>query len=214
MAEAESEIERDWVPAIQARALVQQLLQENEAGAATALTQWAATKAVTSRFRSLREWSDEDPDDRFKSENGIVDDEFWHRFVEAGQADGAQWKTGNFSIEWYESGYDHHKAIYSVDFDANEIRQAAPPLPPAPQHAEVSGAGAISARPKGGAPRKPFWDPLWIEMIRRIRAGTLNPKSSGELERIMEDWCDSRGFTPGDGTLHRTALNLFKYLSE
>jgi hypothetical protein len=67
---------------------------------------------------------------------------------------------------------------------------------------------------KGGAPRKGWWDDLWIEMIRRIRAGTLHPESAAELQRIMLDWLGEQGFYPGEDTLKKTARKLFKYLDE
>lgn len=66
----------------------------------------------------------------------------------------------------------------------------------------------------GGAPRKAWWDDLWIEMIRRIRADELHPETAAELQRIMLDWLGEQGFYPGEDTLKKTARKLFKYLQE
>jgi hypothetical protein len=65
-----------------------------------------------------------------------------------------------------------------------------------------------------GAKRKDWWDHLWIEMIRRIRAGTLTPKSKAELQATLEDYVDEIGGNYGDSTLKPMASNLFEYLEE
>jgi hypothetical protein len=73
---------------------------------------------------------------------------------------------------------------------------------------------APPGKKKGGAPRKDWWDHLWIEMIRRIENGTLDPASAADLERDMLEWLGAQGIYPGDSTLKTTSRNLFKYLKE
>lgn len=66
-----------------------------------------------------------------------------------------------------------------------------------------------------GAKRKDWWDHLWIEMIRRIRAGTLKAAKPADLQIILEDYVrDELGYEAGDSTLKPMASNLFKYLEE
>lgn len=66
-----------------------------------------------------------------------------------------------------------------------------------------------------GAKRKDWWDHLWIEMFRRIRAGTLRAAKPGDLQVILEDYVrDELGYEAGDSTLKPMASNLFKYLEE
>lgn len=66
-----------------------------------------------------------------------------------------------------------------------------------------------------GAKRKDWWDHLWIEMIRRIRAGTLKPAKVGDLQEILEEYVrEELGYDAGDSTLKPMASNLFKYLEE
>lgn len=74
---------------------------------------------------------------------------------------------------------------------------------------------ALAVAARRGAKRKDWWDHLWIEMIRRIRAGTLRPNKPGELQVILEDYVrDQLGYDPGESTLKPMASNLFKYLEE
>lgn len=76
------------------------------------------------------------------------------------------------------------------------------------------GRKLVSSVSKGGAPRKLWWDDLWIEMIRRIRADTLKPVSVAALQRLMHDWLAEQEIYPGEDTLKKTAIKLFKYLNE
>ena len=79
--------------------------------------------------------------------------------------------------------------------------------------AATTAAATQSAR--RGAKRKDWWDHLWIEMIRRIRAGTLKPKNQTALLALLEDYVrDELHSDAGDSTLKPMASNLFKYLEE
>jgi hypothetical protein len=112
------------------------------------------------------------------------------------------------SIGSQESGYDAREfAAFDVRFDPDVIHglveTATEPEP------------ALCKSARRGAKRKDWWDILWIEMIRRIQAGTLNPNSPAELQRILEDYTSGTlNQEYGDSTLKPMASNLFKYLQE
>lgn len=123
------------------------------------------------------------------------------------------WTTGD--VEFFISqgaGYSISVtstiSLFNVRFRPEHIRAM---LPPDADEA----ADALPRKNRRGAKRKDWWDHLWIEMIRRIRAGTLKPKGVNELEAILEDYArNDLGEDTGDSTLKRTASNLFKYLEE
>jgi len=127
--EGSVEAEPDWMPALQASHLVQELLDVDPDQSAEALTRWAATEDVASRFRLRRYWSSDDPDDLADTRNGLVKDRFWHRFAQKGENDVADWSAGDFSVTWYANRERHHVSLSGVQFDANGIRRTAPPLP-------------------------------------------------------------------------------------
>jgi|GEM_PF-3055811 len=78
----------------------------------------------------------------------------------------------------------------------------------------VESATPKREKPKGGRPRKGWWDDLWLEMIKRIQQGDLKPENAADLQRMMEDWLGENQIYPGDSTLKPTARKLFKYLDE
>lgn len=123
--------EREWLPAVQALRLVQDLIQEDAGAAAIVLTRWAASGAVTTRCRVRREWADDDLDVWDSADLlSKAGDDFWHHFAEAGKEDGSNWKVGWFRISWYSEGTYKHESMDGVEFDALEIRRVAPPLLP------------------------------------------------------------------------------------
>jgi len=103
-------------------------------------------------------------------------------------------------------GRDEHRPLAVSD---------PPPVPP------VLLAPPEPAKPKGGAPRKGWWDDLWIEVIRQVRSGKLTADSfstAAKLEihlvEIVEDQQRETRFSPGDSTVKPMSLKLFKYLKE
>lgn len=91
-------------------------------------------------------------------------------------------------------------------FVANAINAKQPPAIP-----------NVAKQPSSrrGPKRKDWWDHLWIEMIRRMQAGKLNPKKQADLERELIEYVESElGETVGDSTLKPMASNLFKFLQE
>lgn len=70
---------------------------------------------------------------------------------------------------------------------------------------------------RGGAPRKGWWDDLWIEVLRRVQDGRLRSDtapSGSRLEYVLLDIAQELGFSPGESTLKPMALKLFTYLKE
>jgi hypothetical protein len=87
------------------------------------------------------------------------------------------------------------------------------PEPSAPQSLWIQKPGVR----KGGAPRKGWWDDLWIEVIGRIDSGELHAgtrPSAAQLEIYLIELAEGMGFSPGDSTLKPMAGKLFKYLQK
>jgi len=120
------------------------------------------------------------------------------------------WQNGLIDFREGVGSVVREYACFDVRFDPEVIHS----LIKAPATLPNTAAQARSDKAKGGAPRKGWWDDLWIEMIRRIKANELHPTSGGDLQRIMEDWLGEQGIYPGDDTLKKTANKLFKYLRE
>lgn len=141
---------------------------------------------------------------------------FWRLFESSNVRITENWKLGDFELfQTLPNGQSKYVAIFSVEFALPaELRSGPPPIPPADTTASPPPLVEQSARNVGGRPRKGWWDDLWIELIRRIQAGKLNPTSAAQLENIMNDWLTQRGYSPGDSTTKPTALKLFNYLKE
>lgn len=63
---------------------------------------------------------------------------------------------------------------------------------------------------KGGAPRKEFWDDLWIAIFAQLWDGKLKPTTQSDIERAMLDWAERRGEKLGETTVKKPAQKLFK----
>ena len=122
------------------------------------------------------------------------------------------WRTGDVEFMLPSTGYSVSSdtvALFDVRFRPEQIRAMVVPE----DHPAI--APAPAATPRRGAKRKDWWDHLWIEMIRRIRAGTLNPSKTSDLQRILEEYVGNELAQDfGDSTLKPMATNLFKYLEE
>jgi hypothetical protein len=127
------------------------------------------------------------------------------------------WQTGHLVVPvdpnsaWSNMPKEGDQRFFDIRFDPDSLSGKPPPKfddDRAPQEEKVR---TTKLR---GAKRKDWWDLLWIEMFRRIRAGTLQPKDKAELQRILEDYVDEIVGNYGDSTLKPTASNLFEYLEE
>lgn len=118
------------------------------------------------------------------------------------------WDNGLFDFS-VGSGYSETDfACFDVRFDPEVFHSL---VLPSSEEKPLPTAPHVSR----GAKRKDWWDILWIEMIRRIRAGTLTPKNQADLQEILEDYVrDALHQTFGDSTLKPMASNLFKFLEE
>jgi len=156
-------------------------------------------------------------DGQQQESHGFVPPVFWTLSTAPGWKD-AFWKTGDL---WFPTGGGY--AITTKDwieftgvrFDPAGIAKAARALGRAPQAPKTANEPPLAAGARRGAKRKMWWDDLWIEMIRRIRAGTLNPKDKAALQTILETYVmhDLNG-EYGDSTLKPMASKLFDYLEE
>lgn len=101
---------------------------------------------------------------------------------------------------------------HGIRFDPDGVRALLEPDEP-DDGEQSDGASVVKGR--RGAKRKSWWDDLWIEMIRRIQNGTLNPKSPADLQRTLENFVthDLNG-EYGDSTLKPMAAKLFEYLEK
>jgi hypothetical protein len=150
-------------------------------------------------------WEDAEPE---------ADHPFWNTakiVITSGGGYAGDTKTEFFGVRFDPEGIAGIKRDAGLAPQSSRAPYAPQKLPTQPQPAN---AASIQAKNKGGAPRKGWWDDLWIEMIRRIRAEELHPESGAQLQRIMLDWLADQGIYPGEETLKKTALKLFKYLQE
>jgi hypothetical protein len=67
----------------------------------------------------------------------------------------------------------------------------------------------LGTKHAGGAPRKEFWDDLFIEMFERLWLGTFTPTRAADLERAMLDWASAKGFDLGETSVKAPARKLF-----
>jgi hypothetical protein len=72
-------------------------------------------------------------------------------------------------------------------------------------------------KPKGGAPRKVWWDALWVEMCMLVYRGDLKPGESKQvdIENAMADWVSQQPETDAsERTIRDAARKLFQAFSK
>lgn len=160
----------------------------------------------------------------------LIDWSFWNQWDETGEFH--FWEMGDATFEDSNdsTGYNTTQVHFlDIRFDPSTMGSTArpdapefsmedrPALPPAIKNELQSLPYPVKEKAKGGANRKDWREDLWIEVVRRIRAGTLtgNTAASGSrLEYDLIDIAKEMGFSPGESTLKPMALKLFKYLNE
>jgi hypothetical protein len=116
------------------------------------------------------------------------------------------------SLGYREEGFEFPHTLDRVRFDPSPIEAFC-------ERAKQGGDTPVELKPvqggRRGAKRKDWWDHLWLEVIRRLQAGTLQPTSVADLQRTLEDYASHQlNVEPGDSTLKPMASNLFKFLQD
>jgi hypothetical protein len=66
-----------------------------------------------------------------------------------------------------------------------------------------------ATRHAGGAPPKPWWDDLWVEMFRQIWESELKPTAMAHIAQAMQQWADDHGHALSEATAKRAARKLW-----
>ena len=138
------------------------------------------------------------------------------------------WDTGDITFKvGGVTGYGDWTRIIFLDVRFKQIQSDAPAdwfaLKPKqsvatrdkatqPQSAE---APPPPASKKGGAPRKGWWDDLWISVIAQIQSGAIKAggfPSAAKLEEHLIGIAEGKGFFPGESTLKPMSQKLFKFI--
>ena len=133
------------------------------------------------------------------------------------------WQTGQVTI-WVRERersepvrYDYH----DVRFEPSSLGEMLAAMAPAPAPPLVFPGGkthidedydaaAMAPINTGGAPRKVFWDDLWIAIFADIWNNKLVPTKQSDIEEAMLDWAEKRGHKLGETTVKKPAQKLFK----
>ncbi|MGE3703359.1 MAG: hypothetical protein AB7G08_32180 [Hyphomicrobiaceae bacterium] len=139
-----------------------------------------------------------DPPDKFWT----GDTRFAHEeFVEEGDP---RYATAKEVFGYRVSGSLIHYITFGLRLHPEDVEREFPPV--------VDPSGATSLPPvkhAGGAPRKPWWDDFWIEMVCRQHAGDIQPTSSqADVAKLMLEWAEKRGHDMGDTTAKTMARKL------
>ena len=73
-----------------------------------------------------------------------------------------------------------------------------------------SQSAAPAARNPVGRPSKPFWDDMWVEIVRRVYEDGYQPASIAEIAGDMMQWAADHGHDMSDSTAKRAARKLFE----
>jgi hypothetical protein len=84
-----------------------------------------------------------------------------------------------------------------------------------PQYAGSVGAhlpDGEQAEPRnlGGAPKKEFWDEMWVAIFGQLWSNKLVPEKQSDIETAMLDWAEKRGHKLGETTVKKPAQKLFR----
>lgn len=163
-------------------------------------------------------------------ENALIKPSTWKRLPSG--YDSHLWVSGDIDADFRPSGRygeleeERWVSFFGIRFEPKGLALIHPAFTETPQNASdlplpTSPIGGINAAPSStkrpGAPRKGWWDDLWIEVMRRIADGRLHADtatSGSRLEYDLLDIAQTLGVFPGDSTLKPMALKLFKYLRE
>jgi hypothetical protein len=129
------------------------------------------------------------------------------------------WSTGQITISIRERSPAYGSqtftlALFGVRFDPTGVRALLPPgtasTPNTVQsdHAGAPSTSRLSAN-KGGRPPKGWWEDLWIEIVRQVFNGELQPKRQADIEKAMTDWVSGQGQEVSERTIRGPARKLW-----
>jgi hypothetical protein len=209
-----------WLSTVNALALLKRHYH-NQVHAQERLISWAGADLIPTKCRRMV-ITGLHPAER---DECLIAPDYWAEFESTSARHREDWISGDFVLKrWNRYDEDRKVKVFKVTFCEADLLKLIPadvPTPAVPSLEDVREIRIINqddtarlGKARGGAPRKDWWDDLWIEMIRRIRAGTLTPQSAADLQRTMLTWLGDQEIYPGDDTLKKTARKLFKYLEE
>lgn len=73
----------------------------------------------------------------------------------------------------------------------------------------LASALAMTKPHAGGAPPKPWWDDLWVEMFRQIWQAELQPTAMAHIAEAMQQWAVNNGHELSEATAKRAARKLW-----
>jgi len=145
--------------------------------------------------------------------------EYWQSWAYLAPDEMYFWNGGDITL-WSNSGNTELGRFFGVRFDPSDFSEFVTETVDRPAEAS-SPTLNVGVHPpeknRGGAPRKVWWDDLWIEVIRQIESGKLRKgfkTSAAKLEIHLLETAEAMGFSPGDSTLKPMSLKLFKYIEE
>lgn len=114
-------------------------------------------------------------------------------------------------------GNDRYVTCFDIRLDPDAVDREFPRPKGAPSTLMHQGFAAIdpdrdvpSSRNLGGAPKKEFWDDMWIAIFGLIWDGKLTPENQAQIETAMLDWAERHGHKLGETTVKKPAQKLFK----
>lgn len=138
------------------------------------------------------------------------------------------WQDGDAELET-RGGHSMHSVpirwrLFGIRFDpdgvakitggypAEALGQAPPKPTPAitPETVPMSG----TAKHAGGAPRKEFWDDLWLAMFEKAWVDNWQPQKAPEIQKAMLNWADERGYELSLGSVKEPAKKLLLLLKK
>lgn len=101
---------------------------------------------------------------------------------------------------------------FGVRFDREGVRTALADAgldPAEADHSSESAPAVAVAKHPGGAPPKPWWDDLWVEMFRQIWEAELQPTAMSHIADAMLQWASDHGHQLSESTAKRAARKLW-----
>ena len=162
--------------------------------------------AIASRISHANEG--EGPE--IRNEPTQIDAELWVHLQ-----DGATfWSAGDARFFVYDEVYPNQNIrCTGIRFLEKTIREMFP-VPDAVAQSVPQAAQSTPAKHPGGAPAKPIWEAVWIEIAARLYNGDLQPQKQADLEKAIMDIVMILGDECGEATAKRRAKLLWQKIKE